>query len=179
MADEDQGANAQPKPAGGGVVKYLAMVAIVLVAAGGGYLTYAMVLSPMLAPTAEGDQEDEARSIPVNPVPYELPQSYANVIREDAEPSSTLAYKVTIECANPETYALIDKHRARFIDMINKLHDGRTRSELDNTLLIKESIQRQALQKSNQLLKQLQENGSNELQVTSVFHEQFFVQDPL
>jgi hypothetical protein len=93
-------------------------------------------------------------------------------------PASILVYGVSVECNNAETATLVQTHLARFVDIINKLHDSRTRSELDNTLLMKESIQRQAVQKSNDLLRRLQEKPRDDIKITAVLHQKFAVQDP-
>lgn len=164
----------------GGIGKFLLPVGLVLVAAIAGLATYLFVLSPMLA---EEEPPSEARAttderVPLNPVVVNLPDGFVNVIRDGDMPAAILVYGVSIECNNEETAALVEAHLARFIDIINKLHDSRTRSELDDTLLIKESIQRQAAQKVNDLLRRLQEKPRDDIKVTAVLHHKFAVQDP-
>ncbi len=177
MADEVQ---RQDQGGSGGVwARLLLVIGVLLLAAIAGLSTYLFVLSPMLKEPESVEQADAEDSIPANPVTVEFPASPVNVIREGEMPASTLLFGVTLECNNPETAALVQAHRARFLDIINKLHDSRTRSELDDTLLIKESIQRQALQKCNDLLRRLQEQPSEEIRITAVLHHTFVVQDPL
>jgi len=178
MADE---AKTEEAEASTGVIsKLLLPVGLVLVAAIGGLAAYLFVLSPMLA---KGAAEDQAKAttedmLPSAPVFVELPDGFVNVIRDGEMPASILVYGVSIECNNAETAALVQAHLARFIDIINKLHDSRTRSELDDTLLMKESIQRQAVQKANDLLRRLQEKPQDDIKITAVLHNKFAVQDP-
>ena len=181
MAEEAKEEGPEPK-SGGALGKIILVLGVVLVAAIGGLATYLFILKPMLEEAAEvvaserGPDEDP---IPIAPVMIEFPQTPVNVIRDGQSPAATLLFGVTLECENEATAALVRLHQARFVDMINKLHDSRTRSELDDVLLIKESIQRQALQKSNGILMRLQEKPADILRITSVLHHTFVVQDPL
>ena len=164
----------------GGIGKLLLPIGLVLVAAIAGLATYLFVLSPMLA-NAGLDAESKAAPedlVPLSPVVIEFPDSFVNVIRDGEMPASILMFGVSLECNNEQTAALVNAHRARFVDIINKLHDSRTRSELDDTLLIKESIQRQAQQKANDLLRRLQEGPRDDVKITAVLHHKFVVNDP-
>lgn len=160
-----------------GIISTLIVVAIVLaLAGGGGLMVYRFFVAPRLATddsTVEAAVED---AIPVIPVNVEFPQKFVNIMREANEPASTLVFQVTLECNNQATADLINLHKIRFEDMIIKLHDSRTRDELDDVLALKTSIQRQAKQKANDLLQRL---GAppEEMQVTDVFHNLFMVQD--
>lgn len=169
-----------PEASGGGLGKILMPVGLLLVAAIAGLATYLFVLSPMLAEQVESEEAKASTDemLPSAPVVIELPDSFVNVIRDGDMPSSILLYGVSIECNNAETAQLVEAHRARFVDIINKLHDSRTRSELDDTLLMKESIQRQAVQKANDLLRRLQEKPQDDIRITAVLHQKFAVQDP-
>jgi len=176
MADEPaHEADAQA----GGLSRVLILMAVVLVAAIAGISTYLFVLSPLLDEAEPVEQAALTDAIPQNPVMIDFPQTAVNVIRDGQGPASTLLFGVTLECKNPETAVLVDTHRARFVDIINKLHDSRTRSELDDTLLIKESIQRQALQKCNALLDRLHETDDQNIRITAVLHHTLVVQDQL
>lgn len=178
MADEVSEEGAEEK-SGGGVSKILLVLGVVLVAAIGGLSTYLFVLKPLLDDTEVAIQVDPEDVIPFAPVELEFPQTPVNVMREGQLPASTLLFGVTLECENFETAELVTAHRARFVDMINKLHDSRTRAELDDTLLIKESIQAQILQKANAILARLQAEPSKSIRITDVFHHTFVVQDAL
>ncbi len=173
----------QPEEESSGALgKIVLVLGVVLVAAVGGLATYVFVLKPMLEEAAEvaaSEQASDEDPIPLAPVAIEFPQTPVNVIREGQSPAATLLFGVTLECENEVTAQLVRMHLPRFVDMINKLHDSRTRDELDDVLLIKESIQRQALQKSNDILMRLQEKPNDIIRVVSVFHHTFVVQDPL
>lgn len=174
MADEEV---TGVEESGNGIISTLIVVAIVLALAGGGGLfLYRFVIAPRLATddaVAEAAVED---AIPIMPVNVEFPQKFVNIMRDAKEPASTLVFQVTLECNNQATANLINMHKIRFEDMLIKLHDSRTRDELDDVLALKTSIQRQAKQKANDLLQRL---GAppDEMQVTEVFHNLFMVQD--
>ena len=169
----------EPAEASGGISKLLLPVGLVLVAAIGGLATYLFVLSPMLAVDPNEEQARAAEdALPAQPVFVSLPDGFVNVIRDGEMPASILVYGVSLECNNDATALLVQTHLARFVDIISKLHDSRTRSELDDTLLMKESIQRQAVQKSNDLLRRLQEKPRDDIKITAVLHQKFAVQDP-
>ena len=181
MAEE---VNEEPpeEKSSGALGKIVLVLGVVLVASIGGLTTYLFVLKPMLEEAAEVAASEHASDedpIPLAPVAIEFPQTPVNVIRDGQAPAATLLFGVTLECENEATAELVRRHQARFVDMINKLHDSRPRDELDDVLLIKESIQRQALQKSNDILMRLQEKPADVIRVISVFHHTFVVQDPL
>jgi flagellar basal body-associated protein FliL len=179
---EEKKKEAEPPKSGGGLGRLLLLVGVILVAAIGGLATYLFVLAPMLKdPNTHAEaraHEEGDQAIPHDAVPVDLASVVVNVVRDGNSPAAILQFGVTLECNNEETAKLVEAHKARFIDIINKLHDSRTRSELDDTLLIKESIQRQALQKTNELLKKLQEKSKDEIKITAVLHHTFVVQDP-
>lgn len=181
MADDAKKKDAAPaEAASGGLGKILLPVGLVLVAAIGGLATYLFVLSPMLSKegaTVEAKTTTD-ELLPASPQVINLPDGFVNVIRDGEMPAAILVYGVSIECNNAETAAIVQAHLARFIDIINKLHDSRTRSELDDTLLMKESIQRQAEQKANDLLRRLQKEPKDDIKITAVLHQKFAVQDP-
>lgn len=186
MADEavdekGEGSGDGGKKSGGKMGLILALVAVLL-AVGGGLAVYFFVISPKLAPGEEGDVaevEEPEDFIPLNPVFFPFDQAITHIMREGDGASSMLMYKVTLECTNDATALRIETHRARFVDMLDKLHGSRTRDEVDDILSFKASIQRQALQKSNDILKRVTTDEDKEpLRVTAVFHEQLAVSDP-
>ncbi len=181
MAEEAKEEEPEPK-SGGALGKIILVLGVVLVAAIGGLATYLFVLKPMLEEAAEvasSQQASDEDPIPIAPVAIEFPQTPVNVMREGQAPAATLLFGVTLECENEATAAIVRMHQARFVDMINKLHDSRTRSELDDVFVIKDSIQRQALQKANDILMRVQEKPDDIIRIVSVFHHTFVVQDPL
>jgi flagellar basal body-associated protein FliL len=185
MADKkEKQAEVPQKGGGGGMGRLIMMAGVVLVAAIGGLATYLFVLAPVLKdPAAEhgeahAEEHGEEDHVPHHAEMIELPTVVVNVIREGDGPAPYLQFGVTLECSDHATAQLVERYKARFVDIINKLHDSRTRKELDDTLLIKESIQRQAMQKTNELLKKLQEKPSDDVKITAVLHHTFVVQDP-
>ncbi len=186
MADDAQKEQDAPEEAeeakGGNPLFFIIVVVLVLLIAGvAGFLVFRMFLAPKLVveeDTGEVDGGAMQLDIPENPQPMTLDTHFVNVMRDAGEPASTLVFQVTIECANLETFALVDMHKSRFEDMITKLHDSRTRDELDDVLQLKNSIQRQAVQKSNDLIKRLQLGEPNpEIRITAVFHNTLAVQE--
>ena len=178
MAEDINAEGAEVEP-GGGIGKLIFVIGVVLVAAIAGLSTYLFLLKPMLDDTNLAIQIDPEDMIPMQPVTVEFPETPVNVMREGEMCASTLLFGVTLECENPETAELVNLHRARFVDMINKLHDSRTRAELDDTLLIKESIQAQILQRANSILQRVQAKPSEKIRITDVFHHRFVVSDCL
>lgn len=183
MADEvNEEQEPQEKPSkkgSGAIVKYGILALVVAVAGVAGFATFRLVLAPMLGAPEEEEIEEARDLIPLNPAMIILQDSFVNVVREGDLPASTLLFGVTLECNNQATADLISAYLPRFVDRINKLHDSRTRTELDDVLILKESIQRQALQKCNDILKRLQSTPDPEIRVTAVFHHTFAVQDSL
>jgi flagellar basal body-associated protein FliL len=156
------------------------IIRLVLAAGAGGFATWLFVLAPMLASPddEEGVAEAAEPSIPLNPVMFAFEDAFVNVIMDAELPASTLVYGVTFECANQQTVALITTHKARFVDMLLKLHSGLHRKDLDAPTLIQESIQRQAIQKANDILRRLGADPA-QIRVTAVFHHSFLVDDKL
>lgn len=184
MAEAKKKAEPQAEaPKGGGMGRILMLVGVVLIAAIGGLATYLFVLAPVLKdPAAEHEakaEDTDEHALPEHAAMVELPNVVVNVMREGDAPAALLSFGVTLECNNEETAHLVEEHKARFVDIINKLHESRTRKELDDTLLIKESIQRQALQKVNELLRKLQHEPEESVKITAVLHQNFVVQDPI
>lgn len=183
MADKKE-KPAETPAKGGGMGRLLMMAGVILVAAIGGLATYLFVLAPVLKdPHAEhgeahAEEHGEEEHIPHHAVNVQLPTVVVNVMREGDGPAPLLQFGVTLEVSNHATELTVEQYKARFVDIINKLHDSRTRKELDDTLLIKESIQRQALQKCNELLKKIQDKPNDENKITAVLHHTFVVQDP-
>lgn len=161
------------------LVSVIVSVIVLALAAGGGFAVYQFVLAPRLAADGEDTEPAEMASdaIPVNPVNVQFDQRFVNVMRDNDEPAAMLVFQVTLECSDQITANIIDLHRPRFEDMLIKLHDSRTRDELDDVLALKSSIQRQAEQRANDLLDRLLHESAAEHRVTDVFHNLFMVQD--
>ena len=162
----------------GGKLGLILMLAVMLLAIGGGLAVYFMVIAPKFADPGEVDVvEDPTDFIPTAPQYVKFDPSYVNLMREGDANSATLMYQVTFECADAMTLAKVEAHKARFVDMLNKLHGSRTMDEVDDIVAFQESVQRQAKQKANDLLKRLAEGDElgQDYVVTAVFHEQCMV----
>lgn len=177
MAEEEK--EQSEETGGGGLGKIVLIAGVVLVAGIAGLSTYLFLLRPMLTSLPEDGQAQSEELMPVGAFEIEFPQTPVNVMREGDAPAATLLYGVTLECTTQETVDLIAAHKGRFVDMFHKLHASRTRDDLDDVLLITDSIQKQLLQKCNDLLKRLQVEPDESIRITSVLHHTFVVQDPL
>ncbi|MBI4560293.1 MAG: hypothetical protein HY706_22115 [Candidatus Hydrogenedentes bacterium] len=181
MADEPKAA---ALAAGGtGIVTKLLIwggTAVVAIVAAGA--TYQFALAPMLKTEEKpaAPQEVDPNAISPTAATVDFDESFANVIMPDTNMlASLLVFKVSFECSNPETAAIVTVFKTRFNDMITQVHSFRTRQEL-NDPSVKESIQKQILQKSNDTLKKIQEGQGNvdpKIRITAVFHDRFAVQD--
>ncbi|HIJ66288.1 MAG TPA: hypothetical protein HPP77_10100 [Candidatus Hydrogenedentes bacterium] len=173
MAEENPGGQ------GGRTAKLLrrlgVIAAIVMVAAIAALLIYGRVIAPMFAEDA--DQSSANERIPSTAVSLEFEQSTTHMIMPEPDmPASYLAFKVTLVCANPRTAALIEKQRPLFRSTINNCHSFLHRDDCDDRAL-QESVQKQILQKANELLRELQERPDPEIRVIRVVHEDWMVSD--
>ncbi len=187
MAEE---AKTQPAPTSEGktLKKFIPIVAIIVAAAAAGLATFHFVVGPMLVeptPSTEPETEEtvEEETIPLTAQTVTFDKNVATVIMPAGSdvPASILMFQVSFECANEQTKALVEAHKARFVHMINELHEFRTREEL-NDRLVKQSIEEVAKQKANDILKQLQQSApkpEEPLRITAVFHDQFVIQDQM
>lgn len=78
--------------------------------------------------------------------------------------------------SNEATAQIVEGHKARFKNMGDELHSYRTRNEL-NDPLVKQSIQRQIVDKANQILRHLQAEPNPANRIAAVFHDQLGVRD--
>ena len=74
----------------------------------------------------------------------------------------------------PETAAVVDSRKSLFAAMILKMHQGRTRAELNDSL-VRNSILQQIKQQSNILLKRI--NPEADLMVLDALHLKFTMVD--
>lgn len=181
MSEETPETQEQPSEKGGGGIFKIAIAAvIILCAAGGGFGTYRFVLAPMLAPPETEEDREPKAYIPSNPVALDFIDNFVNVIMEEkGVPASTLVFAVTFECNNQATADFVSMHMARFTNLVNNLHQGRTREELDQLGNFEESVQRQLMQKANALLQRLQIEPQEDIRITGVFHRVLMVDDKL
>jgi len=176
---QEQEEQAQQGSRGSGVLwKVLIFGGIVLVAAIAALLLFLFVLKPMLAePAVQPKENPDEPKIPATVVSVPFEETYATLVMPPDSPySSTLLFKVTLECANEATAALVTANQARFTDLIGRLHRNRTREEMADPL-VQEGIQRQIQQEANKLLRRLQQEPNPDIRVTGVFYETFYIQD--
>lgn len=174
MTEEVNEEQESPKRNLGGIIKIASAGAFVLVAGIAGVFVYKLLLAPMLAPPDDAEGAVSVEEIPLNPVHVVFESSFASVRREGDLPASTLVYSLTLECRNQDTADLVILFKPRFTDMLIGLHESKTRSELDDAIRLKDSIKKQALQKCNDLLRQL---SGDDLKVTAVLYANFAVVD--
>lgn len=182
MAEEankpEGGGEEEPK---GGKMGLILSLAVMLLAVGGGLAVYFLVIAPKFAdPVEEVVETDPTDFIPSSPEYVSFEPAFVNLMREGDSAAATLLYAVQFECADLATAQLIEGHKARFTDMLNKLHGSRTRDEVDDIVAFQESVQRQAKQKANDLLKRLAENSDAPdavYVVTAVLHNQCMVSE--
>lgn len=180
MADEPK----TPEAAAGGGKKLLRSIGIfagvILFAGAGGLAAFYFVLSPMLQSDASAAPAVAEDAIPMEAVEVPFDTIFVNLIMPDENmPTSTLLFSISLSCANQATADIINAHKARFSDLIIKLHDGRTRAEVvSDPRLLKESIQKQVVQETNRLLARLAPGGGGEsIRVLDALHTQFAVSD--
>lgn len=174
MAEEVKEDQESPKRDLSGIIKIAGAGVFVLLAGIGGMLTYRLVLAPMLTTSEDTEDGTPIEIIPLYPVHVVFEETFASVRREGDLPASTLVYGITLECWDQDTADLINLFKPRFTDMLNGLHESKTRSELDDASRLKDSIKKQGLQKCNDLLRQL---GGDDLRVTAVLYTNFAVAD--
>jgi len=93
-------------------------------------------------------------------------------------PASYLSFQVTFECNNQSTADLVNKHMARFVDLVNKEHEFKTRAEVGNPRM-KENMQKAIRLKGNSLLLRLQKPGEIDqaIRINKVLHTKYMVTD--
>jgi len=119
-------------------------------------LVFQFILRPMLsgeappppAPVVEG-------VIPMGAVPLEFAEVQSSVLPDSPDSAAPiLMYRIAVICDSPETSALVTAQMVYFQAMLDKLHRGRTRSEL-NDPQVQATILKRAEQEANTLLKRL------------------------
>ncbi|HNV21276.1 MAG TPA: hypothetical protein PLB67_04415 [Candidatus Hydrogenedentes bacterium] len=178
MADEPQ--PAVPVPRKSSLVGLLIWLGVAcMVAVLGALLLYFVMFRPRLAEDAAPVDAGSGDKLNPNTVTVDFDESVASVkMPQDSQlPASLLSFQVSLECNDQITAALVQKHIARFTDMINKQHEFRTRAELDDPR-VKTDIQKTILLEANTILKQLQPGPPDpNIRVTAVFHKRFLVSD--
>ena len=183
MADDEQAEitedEQQEEDSGGkgGLIRLLAvLVGVVLIGATASLVVWKLVLQPRLIDPSEVVVETEP-TIPADPFMVAFDPAFCSVVMPSEDfLASTLLYAIELECSDQIAMDLITKHKARFIDMIRKLHQGRTREEL-NDPMTDDNIQKQIVQESNAILSAILMDNESESRVTNAFHTQWYVKD--
>ena len=182
MADEEQaeieeGQEEEASGGKGGLIRLIAvLVGVVLIGATASLVVWKLVLQPRLA---DPETQVVETGPDILPDPFMVPfdSAIATVIMpSDEYLASILMFSVELECSDQIAMDLVMKHKARFTDMIRKLHSGRTREEL-NDPMTGENIQKQIVQESNAILSAILVDNEADSRVTNAFHTQWFVKD--
>ncbi len=175
MADEET--TAEPTSEGkGSLVRKLGLaLGIVMISAILGLVTFKFALAPLFA--SSENETPPAELIPASAVTVAFDETFVNCIMpEEDMPMSQFVYQVTLECANPETAALVEANRARFNAAINDLHQFRKREDLTKQS-VKSEIERQVLETANNTLLRLQLQPDANIRITDVFHGKWAIAD--
>lgn len=173
MAEEEKPEQVQAKS---GLGKTLVAVGVIVVVAGvAGLGTFKLVLAPMFAEPAN-DGEPVTDKIPVTAVMVDFSGLRASVLTDDSETPALLQYSITLVCANPQTALLVEGRTQLFVAMLVKLHDARTKEDL-NDPVARESVLRQAKNEANALLKRIQEQVDPMVEVIEVMYTEYTVID--
>ncbi len=179
MAEEQQ-AEAAPAPKSGGLMKFILPAIIIVVAVIGALLLFQLVVKPRLASNDNGSEEaPPPPAIPLEGVTVDFAEFTTNAKLDPDEdgPAALFMYHVALECSNQAVADLVGANQPRFRDIIGRVHEFRTRDELNDPLL-KKSIKKQVLQEANQALTELlRENAGPENRITAVFYDKWFIYD--
>ncbi len=139
-----------------------------------------VVYSYFLKPALEPEEPEQSGPAVVDPFPATMTEiifdeQQISVQTEDPEMvAPLLIVQVTLICRDPETAALVELRKSLFSAMILRMHRGRTRTELNDTL-VENSILEQIKQQSNILLKRL--NPEADLMVLDALHLKYTIVD--
>jgi hypothetical protein len=119
-------------------------------------LVFQFILRPMLSGEAPAAPEPVVEGvIPAGAVPLEFAEVQSSVLPDSPDVAAPLLmYRIAMICDGPETSALITAQMVYFQAMLDKLHRGRTRQEL-NDPQVQATILKRAEQEANTLLKRL------------------------
>lgn len=179
MAEENPQQVAQT-PKSGGLSKFVMPIAVLLGAAVVALVLFKYVLLPRLS--GEPKPKEEVAEGPVELTPVEFPDFTTNVKTTNPEEASGLfIYSVTLECGSKLAAEVVGAHKSHFRDLISRLHEFKTREEL-NDPLFKDSVKKQVLQEANEALKEYlkhEEEVKPEDRITAVYHDKWFTYDRL
>ena len=177
MAEGEKETQAPQPKKGSPIIKWLVLIlAPILVAAISAMLVWSFLLKPMLS--AEPPPPPNEDAIPMGTVTVDLGDAHTTILMPSTEyQASILQYQIELVCIDQPTADLVTGNKGQFVSLARKLHSYKTRDELQNPM-VEESIRRQMLQESNQLLQRLLPVPNPAVKVIDVLHLNFFVVDP-
>lgn len=176
MAEEQNAEQAEEKTSSPlkkyGIMLGLVVVVPVILA----FVAYSFFLKPALDPEEPKDPNPTVVDpFPVTMVEVIFDEQQISVHTEDPEMvAPLLIVQVALMCRDGETAALVDMRKSLFSAMILRMHRGRTRTELNDTL-VENSILEQIKQQANILLKRL--NPEADLLVLDALHLKYTIVD--
>ena len=184
MANEEQaeveveeGQQEEESGGKGGLIRLLVVLfSVALIGATVSLVVWKLLLKPRLA-DPELVVASTTPQILADPfmVPFDASLTTVKMPSEDFL-ASTLMYAIELECSDQIAMDLVMKHKARYIDMIRRMHQGRTREEL-NDPMTDDNIQKQIVQESNAILSAILVENEADSRVTSAFHTQWYIKD--
>lgn len=137
---------------------------------------FQFVLKPSFGNDDEADKAPDVKDpLPMSMTEVVFADIQVSVRTEDPDMVAPLLIAgVTLWCRDEAASSVVDGRKNKFAAMILKLHQGRTRSEL-NDPLVQNSIREQIKQQANILLRRL--NPEAELEVLSAEHLKYTVVD--
>tara|TARA_R110001592_G_scaffold15556_3_gene67644 strand:- start:470 stop:1003 length:534 start_codon:yes stop_codon:yes gene_type:complete len=176
MAEEQNTEKSEKKPASPMVKNGIMFAMAIVIPAILAFVLYSFIIKPKFGP------EEEMAKTPtvVDPFPVTMTEmifdeQQISVATEDPDMvAPMLITQVTLMCRDPETAAVVDSRKSLFAAMILKMHQGRTRAELNDSL-VRNSILQQIKQQSNILLKRI--NPEADLMVLDALHLKFTMVD--
>jgi len=177
QAEVEEGQQEEESGGKGRLIRLLAvLVGVVLFGATTSLIVWKLVLQPRLV-DAGPIVEETGPKILADPFMVPFESAITTVLMpSDDYLASILMYSIELECSDQISMDLVTKHKARFIDMIRKLHAGRTREELKDPMTA-ENIQKEIVLESNAILMAILVENEAESRVTNAFHTQWFVKD--
>lgn len=174
---EEQNAEQEEEKKPSPLIKYGVLLGIVVVVPVAlAFAAFSLFLKPALDPEDPVDPgPDVIDPFPATMVEIIFDEQQISVQTEDPEMvAPLLLVQVMLTCRDAETAALVDLRKSLFSAMILRMHRGRTRTELNDTL-VENSILEQIKQQSNILLKRLDPEA--DLMVLDALHLKYTIVD--
>ena len=177
---EEQEPEVAPAPKRSRAMRFILPASVVLFAACLALFLYNFfVKERLLGPSDATAQEDDALSTPTDTVTVDFEDftTNAKLNSDEGGAAPLFIYSVTLECSNQKVADIVLANKPRFRDIIGRVHEFRTRDEL-NDPLFKKSITAQVLQETNQALNDLLRGEAGpQNRITAVFYHDWFIYD--